>query len=255
MEFIDSHAHLYLPEFDNDRDFIIKQAISKGITKMVLPNIDASTLEPMAQLCNTFAQHCFPAIGLHPTSIRPDYKIQLDKIFNHHPIIPAIAIGEIGIDLYWDKTYFKEQAEAFEYQLKLAKELHLPVIIHCRESFDAIIAILKKDTPNLPFGVFHSFTGNTEQAKIIVDLGFKIGINGVVTYKNSRMDEMIRQMPLTEIILETDAPYLTPVPFRGKRNDSAYLIYIAQKIADIKMVTIDMVASVTTQNTMNLFTI
>jgi TatD DNase family protein len=253
MEFIDSHAHLFLPEFDNDRNQLINQAVSNGIIKIVLPNIDYSTIEPLTELCDKFPLICYPTLGLHPTSVNSEYKTQLKKIFAFIPYIKSIAIGEIGIDLYWDKTYISEQREAFEYQINLAKELNLPIIIHCRDAFDEIISILDKYRSGLPSGVFHSFTGTSEQANIVIDLGFKIGINGVVTYKNSNMDQMIKQISLTEIILETDSPYLTPVPFRGKRNDSSNLVYIAQKISDIKNIAMDEIASETTQNAIKLF--
>jgi TatD DNase family protein len=253
MEFIDSHTHLYAEEFNNDRLSVIEEAISKGIKKMILPNIDAETIPQMMATVQVFPENCFPALGLHPTSVKQDYKKQLDAIFHLLPQINCVGIGEIGIDLYWDKTYLEQQIDAFKTQIIKAQELNLPVIIHCRESFDVIMEALNAIPGPLPTGIFHSFTGSAEQAQKIIDLNFLIGINGVITYKNSKLDEVITNIPLENIVLETDSPYLTPVPFRGKRNNSSYLIYIAQKIADVKKVPIEQVASITTQNTENTF--
>ncbi len=253
MEFIDSHTHLYAEEFNNDRLSVIEEAISKGIKKMILPNIDAETIPQMMATVQAFPENCFPALGLHPTSVKQDYKEQLDAIFSQLPQINCVGIGEIGIDLYWDKTYLEQQIDAFKTQVIKAQELNLPVIIHCRESFDVIMEVLKDIPKPLPTGIFHSFTGSAVQAQKIIDLNFLIGINGVITYKNSKLDEVITNIPLESIVLETDSPYLTPVPFRGKRNNSSYLIYIAQKIADVKKVPIEQVASITTQNTESIF--
>jgi TatD DNase family protein len=255
MEFIDSHTHLFLEDFDSDRTSVIENAIANGIIKMILPNIDQTTVERLQTTCDHFPKHCFAALGLHPTSVKQDYKDQIEQIFKFSNAITCIALGEIGIDLYWDKTYIELQRDAFRYQVNLAKELNLPVIIHCRDAFDEIIAVLRSIPGNLPSGVFHSFTGTREQAHLITDLGFKIGINGVVTYKNAKMGDMIANIPLESMLLETDSPYLTPVPFRGKRNESSYLIYIAQKIADIKNIPVDLVASATTINAKMLFNI
>lgn len=253
MEFIDSHTHLYSEEFNNDRQSVIEDAISKGIKKMILPNIDVETIPQMMATVQSFPYNCFPALGLHPTSVKQDYKEQLDAIFGQIPKIHSVAIGEIGIDLYWDKTYLEEQIDAFKIQVKKAQEFNLPIIIHCRESFDEIIKALEEIPGPLPSGVFHSFTGTYEQAQKIIELKFLIGINGVITYKNSKLGEVISNIPLESIVLETDSPYLTPVPFRGKRNESLYLIYIAQKIAAIKQIPTEHVASITTRNANVLF--
>lgn len=253
MEFIDSHTHLFLEEFDHDRISVIENSISKGIKKMILPNIDADTISRMMATVRTFPENCFPTLGLHPTSVKHDYKEQLDNIFSHLPSIQCLGIGEIGIDLYWDKTYLEQQIDAFKIQVSIAQQLNLPVIIHCRDSFDEIMDALNDMPKPLPSGIFHSFTGTNEQAKKIIDLKFMIGINGVVTYKNSKLDEVIPHIPLESLVLETDSPYLTPVPFRGKRNESSYLIYIAEKIATAKQVPIDIIAATTTKNTNNLF--
>lgn len=253
MEFIDSHTHLYAEEFNNDRLSVIEEAVSKGIKKMVLPNIDAETIPQMMATVKAFPENCFPALGLHPTSVKQDYKEQLNAIYGQLPQINCIGIGEIGIDLYWDKTYLEQQIDAFKTQVIKAQELNLPIIIHCRESFDVIMEVLNDIPGPLPSGIFHSFTGTVGQAKKIIELNFLIGINGVITYKNSKLDEVITNIPLENIVLETDSPYLTPVPFRGKRNESSYIIYIAQKIAAIKQVPTEQVASFTTRNAKALF--
>lgn len=253
MEFIDTHSHLFLPEFDSDRDLVIRHAIAQSVSKIILPNIDAETLPKVTELCEKFPQNCFPALGLHPTSVKENYPAELEFIINSISKVQPLAIGESGIDLYWDKTYFKEQCEAFSVQIDLAKSIQIPIIIHSRESFDEIIKILENKTGSGLTGIFHSFSGTLEQASIIINLGFKIGINGVVTFKNSQLPEVIKQIPLNELVLETDAPYLTPTPNRGKRNESAYLIYIAQKIAEIKNIPLENVAETTTQTAKKLF--
>lgn len=253
MHFIDTHSHLFAEEFDSDRDTVITQAVNSGISKMVLPNIDYSTLNGVYQLCNQYPEHCYPVIGMHPTSVKENYQAELKQIEHFLESNKCVAIGETGIDLYWDKTFFKEQCEAFSEQLNWAYHLKLPIIIHCRDSFDEIYHLLKSRENNLPFGIFHSFGGNAEQAHKVIDLGFKIGINGTVTFKNSKLPEALQSVPLEEIVLETDSPYLTPVPFRGRRNESSYLIYIAQKISEIKGVSVEDVALITTRTAEGIF--
>jgi TatD DNase family protein len=255
MELIDTHSHLFLPEFDTDREQVISNALSHKINKIILPNIDSGTIPAMLELCKKYSEICYPAIGLHPSSVNENYASELKNIMKQTEINNFIAIGEVGIDLYWDKTYFREQCEAFSLQIDVARNLHLPVIIHSRDSFDETITILKKKAGNGITGIFHSFTGNPDQAKIIMDLGFKIGINGVVTFKNASLPEAVKQIPLSEIVLETDSPYLTPAPHRGKRNESAYLYYTAQKIAAIKEIPIEIVAETTTLTAKNLFSL
>jgi TatD DNase family protein len=253
MEFIDTHSHLFLPEFDSDRDPVICHAIAQSVNKIVLPNIDVETLPKVTDLCKKFPQNCFPALGLHPTSVKENYTTELESIINSISNDRPLAIGESGIDLYWDKTFFKEQCDAFSVQIDLAKSMQLPIIIHSRDSFDEIIKILGNKTGSGLTGIFHSFSGTLEQARTIIELGFKMGINGVVTFKNSQLPEVLKQIPLNEIVLETDAPYLTPTPNRGKRNESAYLIYTARKIAEIKNTSLEIVAETTTQTAKKLF--
>jgi TatD DNase family protein len=254
MELIDTHAHLYLPEFDYDRKLVVEKAISSGVNLMLLPNIDVLSIHGMLELCQTFPDHCRPMIGLHPTSVKEDYREQLTIIENNLHNQKFIAIGEIGIDLYWDKTFLEQQMDALSMQIDLARKFSLPLVIHCRESFDEIIKIIQLKYDGSPYsGVFHSFPGTPEQANRVIEFGFKIGINGVVTFKNSKQKEVVEAIPLEHLILETDAPYLTPVPFRGKRNESSYLCYIAQQIADIKMIPVTEVAECTTKTSSLLF--
>jgi TatD DNase family protein len=254
MEFIDTHAHLFLSDFQTDRSTVVQNAISAGVTRMLLPNIDSSTVDQMMAFCNEYPEHCFPMIGLHPTSVKDDYKKHLEVIKSWLASQRFIAIGEIGMDLYWDKTFFAEQCEALIFQLKLAHDFSIPAVIHCRESFPEILDVLKKNRTSEDYkGVFHSFSGNYEQAMEILSMGFKIGISGVVTFKNSALGQVVKNIPLDDIMLETDSPYLTPVPFRGKRNESAYVVCVAQKIADIKQVSLEEVALSTTRNAKTLF--
>jgi len=254
MEFIDTHTHLFLSDFQTDCSKVIENAFAAGVHTMLLPNIDGSTIEQMMLLCAQYPKNCFPMIGLHPTSVKEDYKKQIDTVRENLSAHKFIAIGEVGIDLYWDQNYFNQQCDAFTIQLEMAHEYSLPVVIHSRESFSQIIEILKKNAHFIPYkGVFHSFSGNLDQALEAISLGFKIGINGVVTFKKSTLGEVIKGIPLSDIVLETDSPYLTPVPFRGKRNESAYLIYIARRIAEMKEIHIEDVAQSTTRSAKTLF--
>ena len=256
MNFIDTHSHLYLSEYNTDRSETLNRAICNGVDKILMPNLDLATLAPMLELCSSFPENCFPMIGLHPTSVREDYAYHLDNLYSNIHSTEYIAIGEIGIDLYWDSKYLTEQQDAFSKQIDWAIELSLPVVIHCRESFDQIIQILRdKVSKNKIPGVFHSFAGTVEQANTIIELGFMLGINGIVTFKNSNIGEVIRDIPLNKILLETDAPYLAPVPYRGKRNESSYIPLIARKIAEIQNVDVDEIARVTTLSANNLFNV
>lgn len=254
MDFIDTHTHLYLPDFDADRTLVVERAIHSGINKMLLPNIDSYSIASMLDLCSKFPLHCFPMIGLHPTSVKDDYQTHLEDVSKYLSSHQFIAIGEVGIDLYWDKTYFAQQCDAFRYQVELARKHSLPLVIHSRDSFDEILEILETLYQGTQFsGVFHSFSGDADQAKRVIDMGFKIGINGVVTFKNSTLGDAVREIALEHLLLETDAPYLTPVPYRGKRNESSYIPFVAGKIAEIKGITIEEVAKVTTQTANALF--
>jgi TatD DNase family protein len=255
MILTDTHAHLYLEQFDHDRHIMVGRAIERGVKYLFLPNIDRDSIKPMMDLAGAFPAHCFPMMGLHPTSVKEDYRQQLETVGQWLKKDKFCAIGEMGIDLYWDKSYFSEQQEAFRYQVKLAKEYRLPIVIHSRNSFDEIFRLLDEVwEPGLK-GVFHCFTGDIRQADHIVQLGFKLGIGGVLTYKNSGLKEVMQNVSLDNILLETDAPFLAPVPYRGSRNESAYIYEIAQTLAEIKGIDIEEVAEVTTGNAMELFNV
>lgn len=254
MVLTDTHTHLYLEEFNNDRDRVVHAAIEQGVKYMLLPNIDSSTKDAMMRMIEAYPSHCFPFMGLHPGSVNDDYEKELKKVEFWLQEEKYHAIGEIGIDLYWDKTWQKEQEKAFAYQIGLAGELKLPVVIHTRNSFEEVYRIVRREASPELRGVFHCFTGTSDQAAKIVGLGFKLGIGGVLTFKNSKLDNALEHIDLSHFILETDSPYLTPTPFRGKRNQSAYVYYVAKKLANIKQITIDEVAEVTTRNANELFT-
>lgn len=250
MMWVDTHTHFYLKEFDEDRDQSLQRAISKGIDYLLLPNIDSLSTEAMLKVCEAYPTHCFPMMGLHPTSVKENYKQELEHVeqwVNKHNFI---AIGEVGIDLYWDKTYHKQQEEAFRFQIELAKKHHLPLVIHSRNSMDNLLEIIK-EYDSLT-GVFHCFSGNSQQALEVIERGFYIGVGGVVTYKNSVLTNVVKDVPLSSIVLETDAPYLAPVPYRGKRNESEHIVEIAKQIAFLKNKSLDEIAQTTT-NAITLF--
>lgn len=253
MTFIDTHTHLYSEQFNSDRTAMIEAAIAKGVQTFYLPNIDHESIEGMLKLEEQFPGQCLPMMGLHPCSVNAGYQQELDLVKSWLDKRRFAAIGEIGIDLYWDKTFIKEQEIAFRQQIDWALEFGYTISIHCRSAFDEIYAILKS-YPKLPKSIFHCFSGNTEQAKLIIALNnFKLGIGGVVTFKNSGLDKVVEDIDLKHLVLETDAPYLAPVPHRGKRNESAYIPIIAEKIAAIKGISIEEVASVTSQNALDIF--
>lgn len=251
--FIDTHTHLYLEDFKADRDEIIARAVKAGVDKFYLPNIDSTSVEGLHSLCEKYPDRCFPMMGLHPCSVKENYKEELALTHVLLKTRKYYAIGEIGLDLYWDKTFLPQQVEAFETQIRWALELSLPIVIHCRDAFNEIYEVLERFN-NLPKGIFHCFTGNLEQAEKIIALKkFKLGIGGVVTFKNSGLDKTLEQVDLKHLVLETDAPYLTPVPYRGQRNESAYLSIIARRLAEIKNCNVGHVAEVTTQNATEIF--
>jgi len=253
MQFIDTHCHLFLKEFDADRDEIIQKAKEVGITHLLLPNVDSSTLSALKETCVIYRDYCIPLIGLHPTSVKDNYREELDIVKHELITNTYFGIGEIGIDLYWDKSTLAQQIEAFIFQLELASQNKLPVIIHVRNSFDETFnAIEQCGIKNLN-GIFHCFSGNLQQARKVIELGFLLGIGGVVTFKNSGLDSVIPHIDLKHIVLETDSPYLAPVPHRGKRNEPSYVPLIAQKIAELKQITIAEVAQKTTTNAKVLF--
>ena len=253
MKFIDTHTHLFLPEFDSDRDQVILNARQEGVEKVLLPNVDSSTINSLVDLVSKYSDFCYPLMGLHPTSVKENYQNELEGVKDFISNNKVYGIGEIGVDLYWDKTFLKEQEDAFRYQIDLAKEHKLPIVIHARDSFNEIFKVMNDVIDENLTGVFHAFTGNENQAKQIVEWGFYIGIGGIVTFKNSGLDKVVNTIDINHIVLETDSPYLAPVPKRGKRNESAYIKYIAQKIADIKGISLEKVAEITTQNAKELF--
>jgi len=250
---IDTHTHLYLPEFDADREQVIQNALDKGIEKMFLPNIDSGTIDGMMQLCRNYPGIMFPMIGLHPGSVKENYTDELKIISELAYKGGFIAIGEIGIDLYWDTKFSQQQNDAFEKQLILAKELNLPVVIHARNSFNEIFSILEKHAGSGLRGVFHSFTGGLEELAKILSYDFYIGINGIVTFKNSGLDKIASEIPLDRLLLETDSPYLSPVPKRGIRNQSAHAYYINEFLAKIYKISPEKLAGITTKNATELF--
>ena len=244
--FIDTHTHLYSEEFNEDRFTCIKQAISNGVSRFYMPNVDSESIDGMLALEAQFPEHCFPMMGLHPCSVNGNYEKELEIVKTWLDKRRFKAIGEIGIDLYWDKTFIKEQELAFKQQIDWALEFKYPIVIHCRNAFDEIYAILSMYS-SLPKGIFHCFSGNLDQAKQILSLGnFKLGIGGVVTFKNSGLDKIVEQLDINDLVLETDAPYLAPVPHRGKRNESNYLPLVAQKLALLKNITIEEIAHIIT---------
>jgi TatD DNase family protein len=253
MRLIDTHAHLYLEEFDQDIDNIINRSIRAEVDRIVLPNIDSLTLEPMDQLVKRFSENCFQLIGLHPTHVKENYLTELGNVLNKFEKDRYVGIGEIGIDLYWDKTYLKEQIYVFENQLSFALTNNLPVVIHARDSFEVIYESISKTEFTEVHGIFHAFAGNIEQAEKIIQKGYLIGIGGVVTFKNSKLAEVVKSVDLEHIVLETDSPYLTPAPYRGQRNESSYIRIIADKIAEVKGISVEQVAEVTTRNAIMLF--
>lgn len=250
---VDTHAHLYSSQFQDDIHEMMQRARENGVEKMLLPNIDRSSTEAMWKVVNGYPDQCFPMMGLHPCSVNGTYKEELGHVQEELATGRYIAVGEIGIDLYWDKTYLTEQTIAFEQQMEWAKELNLPVAIHCRESFDEIFASVQKAQDGRLRGVLHCFTGTAAQAQRCIDLGLHLGLGGVLTFKKSGIDDAIKHIPMEWLLLETDAPYLAPTPHRGKRNESGYTKLVAEKLAEVKEMSLEAVAAITTENAQNLF--
>ena len=252
--FIDTHTHLFADAFDKDRDEVVARAINAGVEWLLLPNIDTDTVDSMNALSAKYPKNCFPMMGLHPGSVKEDWEERMEVIRKALFKGNYIAVGEIGMDLYWDTTFVSEQKAAFRMQVEWAKELGLPIAIHVREAFDEIFEILDELNDERLTGVFHCFTGTEEQAgKVISYGGFKMGIGGVLTYKKSGLDAVLKSVALEHLILETDSPYLSPVPFRGKRNESSYILHIAEKLAEVYQITLAEVGEVTTRNARTLF--
>jgi TatD DNase family protein len=254
MELIDTHTHLFLEEFDADREKVIADALANHIDKFFLPNIDSRTIDKVLSLSATYPENIFPMVGLHPTSVKGNYMDEINLVKNYLEKEKFYGIGETGIDLYWDKTYVEEQRESFKIQIELAKKYKLPIIIHVRESFNEVFEIIDNMNDADLTGIFHCFSGTYEQAQKIIDYGgFKLGIGGVVTFKNSGLDKIVSKISLEHLVLETDSPYLAPVPKRGQRNESSYLLYVAQKIAELHNTSIENVAEITSRNAICLF--
>ena len=253
MKIIDTHTHLYLKQFKDDIDKVIQRSIDKGINKFIFPAIDSTHFDDMHDLRNKYPGSIYLMSGLHPVDVKENFKEELEFVVNSLKSHSYVAIGEIGIDLYWDKTYLKQQQEAFEFQIRLAIKNDLPIVIHCREAFDEIFEILDNENCDKLRGVFHCFTGTLEQANRAIQLGFKLGIGGVVTFKNGGIDKFLNRIDLNHIVVETDSPYLAPVPYRGKRNESSYITYVIDKLSEIYGLPIKKIASVTTKNAEKVF--
>ena len=254
MILTDTHTHLYSSQFDEDRSEIIQNAINKGVSRLFLPNIDSNSIDGMLALENEFPNNCFAMMGLHPCSVKEDYKEELVIVEKHLNKRDFCAIGEIGIDLYWDKSTLAIQQDAFRTQINWAKERNLPFVIHCRDAFDEIFEIMDELNDDKMRGIFHCFTGSIEQANHIISYGgFKLGIGGVVTFKNAGLDKVVEQIDTKHLVLETDSPYLAPTPYRGKRNESSYLINIAERVSDLHQISLKEVAKITTTNSKEVF--
>lgn len=253
MTLIDTHSHIYAEEFDPDIQQVIQRALEVGVDKIFLPNIDMPSVAPMMQLVDQFPSVCFPMMGLHPTSVNENYLNDLSEMEKLLTQKRFYAIGEVGIDLYWDKTFLTQQQDAFDRQIQWSLKHQLPLIIHSRDSYDEIFQVLEQYKNRKLRGIFHCFSGTLEQAHRITQMGFLLGVGGVLTFKNAGLDKIYDKIPVEHLVLETDAPYLAPTPKRGKRNESAYLPYIAQKLAQIQGITPERVAEITTTNASQLF--
>jgi len=250
---IDTHTHIYLDRFKEDIDLILKRAAAVGVERFYLPNIDKESIADLKALAAEHPQ-IYPMMGLHPSHVKEDWQEQLAAVWEElDGQTKYFAVGEIGIDLYWDKTFITEQQEAFRRQIRKAKEMHLPIVIHCRDAFEETFEVLEAEADEQLFGIFHCFTGNLEQAQRALALNLKLGIGGVVTFKNGGLDKVVAELKTEDLVLETDAPFLAPAPFRGKRNEPAYLEQIAQKIAEIHQISKEEVARITTENALKIF--
>ena len=253
MIITDTHTHLYSEEFDNDRDEMIQRAITAGVTRFFIPAIDSSCIQKMYALEANYPKNVFLMMGLHPTYVKDNYLEELQIVEQELASRKFVAIGEIGIDLYWDKTHLKEQRLAFRRQIQLAKQYKLPIVIHCRDAFDEIFEILEEEKSEDLFGIFHCFSGTYEQALRAISYNMKLGIGGVVTFKNGKIDQFINQIDLKNIVLETDSPYLAPIPFRGKRNESSYIVNVADKLSVLYGLTLEEIVEQTTENSKTVF--
>lgn len=253
MIITDTHTHLYSEAFDEDRDAMMQRALDAGVHRFFIPAIDSTYTQAMLDLESNYPKNVFLMMGLHPTHVKENYKEELALVEEWLAKRKFYAVGEIGIDLYWDKTFLIQQQEAFVYQIRLAKKYQLPIVIHCRESFNEIFEILEQEKGDDLFGIFHCFTGTLEQAHKALSYNMKLGIGGVATFKNGKIDQFLNQIDLKHIVLETDSPYLAPVPYRGKRNESAYVIQVLEKLSLIYGRSIEEIAEITTQNSVEVF--
>lgn len=254
MVLTDTHTHLYYEADDAARNAMVQRCLDNQITRLFLPNVDAASVPMIADLVKQYPQYCFRMLGLHPCNVTQNWEAELDQIKNAWNNKEKLyAIGEIGIDLYWEQGLLVEQQAAFRAQIQWAKAAGLPIVIHCRAAFNEVYSILKEEKDGKLRGVFHCFSGSVDQANQIIELGFYLGIGGVVTYKNAGLDKVVQQISLEHLVLETDAPYLPPVPFRGKPNESSYLTYIAQKVADLHQQPVEIIAEITTLNSKKIF--
>jgi TatD DNase family protein len=253
MLITDTHTHLYSNEFDEDRNEMIQRAIDEGVSRFFIPAIDSAYTQSMYELEKDYPENIFLMMGLHPTHVKDNYLEELKYVEEELFKRKFVAVGEIGIDLYWDKTHLPQQQEAFRKQIQLAKQYKLPIVIHCREAFDEIFEILEAEKSTDLFGIFHCFSGTYEQALQAISYNMKLGIGGVVTFKNGKIDQFLNQIDLSHIVLETDSPYLAPVPFRGKRNESSYLVNVVRKLSEIYKVSAEEIARITTENSRLIF--
>ncbi|MFN8326525.1 MAG: TatD family hydrolase [Flavobacteriaceae bacterium] len=254
MILTDTHTHLYSEEFENDRNQMIQRALDQGVSRLFVPSIDSSYTQKMLELQEEFPKNVFLMMGLHPCYVKPETYLQelnhVEKLLQEKKFY---AVGEIGIDLYWDKTTLDIQKEAFKFQIQLAKKHQLAINIHCRDAFDEVFEVLESESSEELFGIFHCFTGDFQQAKRAINLGMKLGIGGVSTFKNGKIDQFLKEIEIENIVLETDSPYLAPVPFRGKRNESSYTMLVAQKLAEIYGLAVEEIAAITTENSKEVF--
>jgi len=255
MIITDTHTHLYSEQFNEDRNAMMHRALEAGVSRFFIPAIDSSYTEAMLHLEKDYPDNVFLMMGLHPTSVKENYLKELALVKQWLDQRKFYAVGEIGIDLYWDKTFLRQQQDAFKIQIEWAKEKELPIVIHCREAFNEIFEILDEVKDDKLYGIFHCFTGTLDQAKRAIGFNMKLGIGGVVTFKNGKIDQFLNEIPLQHIVLETDAPYLAPVPYRGKRNESSYIINVLDKLVTIYNLTPEKIAQITTQNSRDVFSI
>lgn len=253
MVLTDTHTHLYYETDAEKRAGLMQRCFDNQVSRLFLPNVDTASLPLMFDLLTAYPDNCYPMLGLHPCSVKENWEEELAIIVASLHKHNIVAIGEIGIDLYWDKTFLTEQIQAFKLQITWAKQLRMPIVIHCRDAFDEVYEVLLQEKDERLRGIFHCFTGTLEQAEKITALGFYLGIGGVVTYKNAGLDKILPYIELKHIVLETDSPYLTPVPYRGKPNESSYLTYVAQKVAELHQTTVEEVANITTENSRKVF--